>query len=138
MSHDKPSADGDAAFLDHIETFQGKRPFMVLPEGLTAEDISALSLVMLELARQRTAKRHSTDNDDAYPAGRLETAGGEYLTHAGYGRRDEFPPGVPSDVWPFSAESWKPKTPIRDATRGCALGIAGIAYRLRAGEAAGE
>lgn len=114
----------------------GRRPLLVLPEGLAFEDISALALVAAELARQRTAERHSVARDDAYPAGVLETAGGEYLTHAGYHRRDDFPVGRPSDSWPWDAEHWMPKTAMRDATRGCALGVAGISLRLRRGERA--
>ncbi len=109
-------------------------PLLALRPGLTADDVVALSLVADELARVRTAEGHSAEWDDTYPPGVLDTAGGEYLFHAGYHRRAEFPPGIPSDSWPWSAESWKPKDPMRDATRGCALGIAGIARRLRAGE----
>ncbi|RJF82339.1 hypothetical protein D3877_12845 [Azospirillum cavernae] len=107
---------------------------LVLREGLTADDVVALSLVADELARQRLDEGHSAERDDVYPPGLLDTAGGEYLSHAGYHRRDDFPPGQPSDSWPWSAEHWKPKDPMRDATRGCALGVAGIARRLRAGE----
>ncbi|MCG5239548.1 hypothetical protein MCW82_07170 [Azospirillum doebereinerae] len=109
---------------------------LLLPAGLAPADVAALALVAGELARQRTAERHSIARDDSYPVGVLETAGGEYLTHAGYHRRDDFPVGRPSDSWPWDAEHWKPKTPIRDATRGCALGVAGISHRLRRGERA--
>lgn len=108
--------------------------FLPLPAGLGLSDVVALQLAVAELARQRTAKGHGITRDDRYPLGQLETAGGEYLTHAGYRRRDEFPPGQASDSWPWAAEAWKPKSPMRDATRGVALGLAGISRRLRAGE----
>ncbi len=113
-----------------------KRPMLVLPDGLTFEDVSALSLVASEVARQRTVKGFTPAHDDAAcPVGELETAGGEYLIHAGYRQRDKFPPGCPSaDSWPWDAKQWKPESPMSDATRGCALGVAGIALRLRRGE----
>lgn len=111
----------------------GLRPMLVLPEGLTAEDISALSLVMLELARLRISQGFTVERDDSMH-GELETAGGEYLTNAGYHSREEFPAGSASDSWPWPAEWWQPKTPISDAMCGCALGVLGIARRLRHGE----
>jgi len=111
-------------------------PFLVLPEGLTGTDRKALALMAGELARIRTVEGFTAERDDAYPLGELETAGGEYLTHAGYHRRAEFPPGSASDSWPWSAEWWKPVSPIRDAVRGIALGLAGVSRRLRAGERA--
>lgn len=109
--------------------------FLPLPLGLSLSDVAALQLVVAELGRQRTAEGHGAAQDDRYPLGELELAGGEYLTHAGYHRRADFPPGQASDSWPWSAEAWKPKSPVRDATRGVALGIAGISRRLRAGNA---
>lgn len=109
-------------------------PLLALRPGLTADDVVALSLVADELARQRLDEGHLPGLHDIFPPGVLDTAGGEYLSHAGYHRRDDFPPGQPSDSWPWAAENWKPIDPMRDATRGCALGVAGIARRLRAGE----
>lgn len=115
------------------------RPMLVLPEGLTAEDVAALSMIAAERARQIKVKGYTPEHDDGH-AGELELAGGEYLLHAGMcdHHREAFPPGRPSAEWPWEDEVWNPKTPVLDGVRGCALGVAGIAARLRRGELAGD
>ncbi|GAA4247861.1 hypothetical protein [Azospirillum formosense] len=131
-----PASADDVAFFQEIEGLQGKRPMLVLPEGLTAEDVVALSMIAAERARQITAKGFTPAHDDAQGPSNLEMAGGEYLVHAGSGEvnRQLFSPGHPSAEWPWPSEFWKPKSPMRDGVKGCALGVAGIAARLRRGE----
>ena len=131
-----PASADDVAFFQEIEGLQGKRPMLVLPEGLTAEDVVALSMIATERARQITEERFTSDHDDGHPVSDLELAGGEYLLHAGSSdiHRSAFPPRRPSAEWPMDDESWNPKSRIRDGVRGCALGVAGIAARLRRGE----
>ena len=108
----------------------------MLPEGLTASDIDALSIVVRELAAARKAANDGAAADDELSPGTLDAAGGEFLSHAGYHRRDDFPPGQPSDSWPLEPEDWQPTKPMDDAVRGCVFGIAAVSYRLRAGERA--
>lgn len=112
------------------------RPVLMLPEGLTPSDIEALSIVVRELAAARKAVDDGAAADDELSPGTLDAAGGEYLSHASYHRRDDFPPGQPSDSWPLEPEDWQPTKPMDDAVRGCVFGIAAVSYRLRAGERA--
>ena len=130
-----PASAEDAAFFQEIEALQGKRPLLVLPAGLTADDIAALSLIAAERARQIT-EGHTPEHDDRYEQGELERAGAEYLLHAGGSGSDRslFPPGTPCHTWPWNAVYWKPTTRLRDGVKGCALGLAGVAARLRRGE----
>lgn len=114
------------------------RPVLMLPaDGLTPSDIDALSIVVRELAAARKAANDGAAADDELSPGTLDAAGGEYLSNAGYHRRDDFPPGQPSDSWPLEPEDWQPTKPMDDAVRGCVFGIAAVSYRLRAGERAG-
>ncbi|WP_247873870.1 hypothetical protein [Azospirillum sp. TSH58] len=132
-----PASADDVAFFQEIEGLQGKRPMLVLPEGLTAEDIVVLSMIAAERARQITGEGFTPEHDDRHEThGELELAGGEYLLHAGSGdgHRAQFPPGRPADIWPWDNHHWKPTTRVRDGVKGCALGVAGIAARLRRGE----
>ncbi|HYF87409.1 hypothetical protein [Azospirillum sp.] len=112
------------------------RLVLTLPEGLTGSDINALSIVVRELAAAQKAVDDGAAADDELSPGTLDSAGGEYLSHAGYHRRDDFPPGQPSDSWPLEPEDWQPTKPMDDAVRGCVFGIAAVSYRLRAGERA--
>ncbi|ALG75165.1 hypothetical protein VY88_27055 [Azospirillum thiophilum] len=112
------------------------RPVLLLPEGLTGSDIEALSIVVGELAAARKAVDDGAAADDELSPGTLDVAGGEYLSHAGYHRRSDFPAGQPSDSWLLEPEDWQPTKPMDDAVRGCVFGIAAVAYRLRAGERA--
>ncbi|WP_372400757.1 hypothetical protein ABMY26_36435 (plasmid) [Azospirillum sp. HJ39] len=114
------------------------RPVLVLPSGLSGSDLTALSLVAAELARQRAGEGFSAAHDDAHDPGDLEMAGGCYLLNAGTDEdeRGDFPTAKPCDLWPWENRWWKPASRVRDAVRGSALGVAGIAARLRAGERA--
>lgn len=112
------------------------RPVLMLPEGLTPSDIEALSIVVRELAAVRKSVDDGAAADDELTDGTLDSAAGEYLSHAGYHRRHDFPPGQPSDSWPLEPEDWQPTKPMDDAVRGCVFGIAAVSYRLRAGERA--
>jgi len=111
-------------------------PSLPLPPGLAPDDITALALVAAEMARVRTEEGRPADQDNALVDGSLAAAGGVYLLHAGASEanRARYPAGVACDLWPWFAQWWKPKSPIRDAVRGAALGAFEIARRLRAGE----
>ncbi|CAO3440080.1 hypothetical protein [Azospirillum endophyticum] len=119
--------------LPGLPTVQS-RPVLILPEGLIGSDIEALSIVVRELAAARKAVDDGAAADDELTDGTLDSAAGEYLSHAGYHRRHDFPPGQPSDSWPLEPEDWKPTKPMDDAVRGCVFGVAAVSYRLRAGE----
>ncbi|SMF83327.1 hypothetical protein SAMN02982917_5510 [Azospirillum oryzae] len=107
-----------------------------LPPGFALDDIVALTLIAAEMARVRTAEQRPADGDAVYTDGDLAAAGGVYLLNAGASDlvRADYPPGKPCDLWPWANDQWKPKSPIRDAVRGCALGAFEISRRLRAGE----
>ncbi|MBP2297975.1 hypothetical protein [Azospirillum picis] len=109
-----------------------------LPSGLDQADRDALRLIALELARQRVGEGFTAAHDGAHDPGDLEMAGGCYLLNAGTSdkERADFPAGAPCDLWPWENRWWKPASRVRDAVRGSALGAAGIATRLRAGERA--
>jgi hypothetical protein len=116
-----------------------RMPILVLREGLTADDVVALSLVADELARVRSEEGYTGDYDDeTHSDGCLAVAGGLYLIHASQveSNRKEFPTGVPRapELWPFQAACWKPSSPIRDAVKGGCLGISEISLLLRRGE----
>lgn len=109
-----------------------RRPMLVLPAGLTADDVIALKMIAEERARQIVGERCRPEADDAYRFGELARAAGAYLEHAGCDPlvRASFQT-VPPGIWPFPVASWKPKTPERDAVRGGALAVAFLASRLR-------
>lgn len=109
-----------------------------LPCGLDLADRIALRLIAQELARQRMGEGFTAAHDGAHDPGELEMAGGCYLLNAGTDEdeRGDFPTGKPCDLWPWESRWWKPASRVRDAVRGSALGAAGIAARLRAGERA--
>lgn len=132
-----PTVTGHTILLGRLLTgvpAAERRPLLVLPAGLTAEDVAALSLIAAERARQITVEGYTPEHDDEHSSGDLELAGGEYLINAGSHSRDHFPAGQPADLWPWSSGDWKPTTRVRDGVKGCALGVAGIAARLRRGE----
>lgn len=107
-----------------------------LPPGLSADDVVALTFIAAEMARVRTEEGRPASHDNGYVDGSLAAAGGVYLLHAGAPEtsRALYPVGTSCDLWPWCAEWWKPKSPIRDAVRGAALGAFEISRRLRAGE----
>lgn len=107
-----------------------------LPPGLSPDDVVALTFIAAEMARVRTEEGRPASHDNSYVDGSLAAAGGVYLLNAGApeAARSLYPAGDPCDLWPWGAERWKPKSPIRDAVRGSALGAFEISRRLRAGE----
>ncbi len=106
--------------------------------GCTNPDtIEAICLVLAERARQRTAEGFTTAHDDNHTDGALAAASAEYVLHASFtDERDTFPPGKPSDIWPWEKDWWKPTDPRSDMVKSVALGLAEVERLIRAEVAA--
>lgn len=93
---------------------------------------SALKDVVSERNRQRNEEYYSDANDDTYVENELVRASASYVNHV-VGRSWLYP-SKPSaytselvpDLWPWSEQAWKPKSPRQDLVRATALLVADI------------
>lgn len=94
--------------------------------------MNGIELIAAERQRQIEQEGWTPEHDDAHLSGDLALAGIAYALHAVgadlNARKGLFPP---APFWPWDAECWNPKDPLRDLVRGAALITAEIDRRLR-------
>lgn len=110
---------------------------LVLPEGLSAEDVVALTLIANERARQRTVEGFDDAHDDGHAAGVLANGAACYALNAAATLSGERTAGhrlvdfTIEWLWPRDRYWWKPKSPIRDMERAGALLVGELARGVR-------
>jgi hypothetical protein len=108
------------------------------------ENTRGARLIVEERARQLDVEGWTPQHDDEHENGELARAGACYaLWDSFYDVRPNHTGGqanlrLHSLTWPWDAEWWKPKTPIRNLVRAGALIAAEIDRRLRSGESLDE
>lgn len=85
--------------------------------------MTGIESIAAERQRQIEAEGWTAEHDDKHTEGELAHAAAEYAWHAGVseGGRAEFPPGAPSELWPWASKWWKPKSRREDLVRAGAL-----------------
>lgn len=99
------------------------------------EPIPGAVQIANERARQINCESWTPEHDDEHNKGELAFAGACYAFHAGdqaRGFRHPTHATAPLTYWPWGAEWWKPKDPIRDLVRAGALIAAEIDRLQRA------
>ena len=95
--------------------------------------LSGAERISIEREREISVEGYTPDHDDEHTNGELIQAAVSYAINAdveaGEGLSDS-----PPAIWPWGAESWKPKSRIRDLERARALIAAEIDRLTRAGE----
>lgn len=104
------------------------------PDGDSALRVTGWQLIAAERDRQQAVEGWTFDHDAGHTRGELTAAACCYIFNVAEQDLRPGPPhhGVPR-AWPWSAEWWKPKDPIRNLARAGALIAAEIDRRLRAG-----
>jgi hypothetical protein len=99
---------------------------------------TAIEMIAEERERQQSEEGWTADHDDTNADGQLAYAAFVYARHAGLlqnAPHDVYVSraGGPPFEWPWSAEWWKPKSPISDLVRAGALIAAEIERLMRRG-----
>ena len=91
-------------------------------------------LIAAERLRQMREEGWTAENDDEFENGELALAGAAYALAAVDDIADEVTSSLVRRLWPWTAEWWKPKGPLRDLVRAGALLAAEIDRVLRNSE----
>lgn len=89
----------------------------------------AVRAVLAERQRQIEVEGWSPEHDDEYKSGELAWAAACYAMQS-TGQFVRYRNGIPTN-WPWDAQWWKPKNPLRDLERAAALLLAEIERRHR-------
>lgn len=105
---------------------------LVLPDGLSAEDVVALKMIADERARQRAVKGWSDEHDDGHGDGQLTTAAAVYALDAvfGEGRARELL-GLRHGLDFYSPCGHSAATPAENRAKAGALLVAELARGVR-------
>lgn len=105
----------------------------VLAALRAGSDADAAVLVVAERERQVTAEGYSPEHDEDHEPGELAAAGICYAWDHASEDSDRWrtAPGPPT-AWPWEADWWKPKNPLRDLVRAGALIAAEADRHVRA------